>query len=257
MFFSPCVSALFAGKPVHECLAPVRAAGYRCYEFWGWWDQDVRKIHDEQTRLEMKPAAMCTRFIPLNDPSRKSEYLRGLRESLETAKLLDCPVIISQTGQALAGVPRQRQHDSIRNGLRACLPMLEDSSVTLAIEPLNTLIDHPGYYLTHTAEAYDIVSQVDSIFVRALYDIYHQYITEKSPLKDILANLGSIGHFHLAGYPDRHEPWLNSEIPFRAILRALKNAGFDGGVGLEYFPRNDAADGLRAFKAMELTDFDT
>ncbi len=247
MFFSPCVSSLFPGKPVHECLAPVRQAGYERYEFWSWWDQDVEKILALQAGLGMKPAAMCTRFIPLNDPERRGEYLQGLRETLRVAKLLGCPVIISQVGQAIEGVPRAQQHDSIRDGLIACLPLLEGSGVTLAIEPLNTHIDHPGYYLTQAAEAFDLVREVGSPCVKVLYDIYHQYIMEKSPLCDILGNLNVIAHFHLAGYPGRHEPWIGSQIDYQAILHGLRIAGYEGGVGLEYSPLGDIGEGLMAF----------
>ena len=250
--FSPCVSSLFSGKPVHECLAPVREAGYNHYEFWSWWDQDVDKILDEQTRLAMKPAAMCTRFIPLNDPARRSEYLQGLRESLRVAGLLGCPVIISQAGQALEGVTRARQHDSIRDGLTACLPLLKGTGVTLALEPLNIQIDHPGYYLTHATEAFDIAGEVGSGSVKVLYDIYHQYITERSPLSDILDNLNAIAHFHLAGYPGRHEPWVDSEIDYRAILRAIRSAGYEGGIGLEYSPLGDVGEGLREFAELRV-----
>ena len=252
MFFSPCVSSLFAGKPVHECLASVREAGYGHYEFWSWWDQDVEKILAEQARLDMKPAAMCTRFIPLNDPARRGEYLQGLRESLQVARQLDSPVIISQVGQALEGLTRTQQHDSIRDGLTACLPLLQDYGVTLAIEPLNTQIDHPGYYLTHATEAFGIVREVGSPSVKVLYDIYHQYITEKCPLDDILDNLKAIAHFHLAGYPGRHEPWISSKIDYRAILRRLRKAGYKGSVGLEYFPLGEAVEGLREFAEIRL-----
>lgn len=252
MFFSPCISSLFAGKPAHECLAPVREAGYDRYEFWGWWDQDVEKIRAEQARFNIKPAAMCTRFVPLNDPARRNEYLKGLQESLHVAGRLGCPVIISQVGQALDDVPRLKQHDSIRDGLTACLPMLEGSGVTLAIEPLNTKIDHPGYYLTHAAEAFAIVREVGSGSVKVLYDIYHQYITEKCPFDDILDNFKAIAHFHLAGYPGRHEPWISSVIDYRTILRGLRNAGYEGGVGLEYFPLGEAVEGLREFTDIRL-----
>ena len=79
-----------------------------------------------------------------------------------------------------------------------------------------------------------------------LFDLYHQYITERLNIELILNSLDKIGHFHVAGYPGRHEPLIHSEIDYPLILRALSEAGFDQTVGLEYFPQEDAAQGLSA-----------
>ena len=50
--------------------------------------------------------------------------------------------------------------------------------MTLALEPLNTAVDHPGYFLTSSAEGFGIVDAVDSPNVKLLYDVYHQQITK-------------------------------------------------------------------------------
>ena len=41
----------------------------------------------------------------------------------------------------------------------------------LVIEPLNTQVDHPGYYLYHSDEAFQIVDEVGSPYVKVLYNI--------------------------------------------------------------------------------------
>ena len=48
--------------------------------------------------------------------------------------------------------------------------MLESEGVTLVLEPLNTTVDHPGYYLERTPEGLDIVEEVNSRGVKLLYD---------------------------------------------------------------------------------------
>lgn len=252
MFFSPCISSLFSGKQVYECLRLIRDAGYERYEFWSWWDQDIDKIAAMQDELGLKLAAMCTRFIPLNDSVRLGEYHNGLEESLQVAQKLGCPVLITQVGQLIEYENRTLQQKSIINGLRFCEPLLEKYGTTLVIEPLNTKVDHQGYYLENASEAFHIVNAVGSRNVKVLYDIYHQYITEQSPLNEITDNIQNIGHFHLAGYPGRHEPWLDSDIDYRSILRAITNAGYTGGVGLEYYPIESTIEGLRYFRALNI-----
>ena len=54
-----------------------------------------------------------------------------------------------------------------------------------------------------------------------------------------------IGHFHLAGYPGRHEPLTLDEIDTAGILRAIARSNYQGLVGLEYLPASDADESLR------------
>ena len=246
MKYSACVSALFLGKPVEETLDAVKAAGLNQYEFWSWWDQDTERILEAQQRTGLRPAAFCTRMVSLVEPAHRNEYLDGLSETAEVCRKLECSAVITQVGAELKNVSREKQHESLVEGLKACVPLLEKNDLTLVFEPLNTKIDHPGYYLTASEEAFQLVDEVGSSRVKVLFDLYHQYITEGLNIERILKSLDKIGHFHVAGYPGRHEPLVHSEIDYPLILRALSEAGFDQTVGLEYFPQEDAVQGLSA-----------
>ncbi len=258
MQYSVCVSSLFyeseararglRSVQVDRVLPAVRAAGCDTYEFWGWGDQDVEAIARSQREQGLRLAAFCAPPVPLTDPGKRGEFLDALRETLKVADRLGCGNIITLAGQALEGVPREEQHASIVAGLRASEGMLRAAGCTLVLEPLNTRLDHPGYYLETAAEAFGIVGEVGSPHVRVLYDIYHQHITERSPVEPMARQMGLVGHIHLAGYPGRHEPWLESEIDWKAILSAAKKAGYGGLVGLEYFPsRPDVTGELARF----------
>ena len=45
--------------------------------------------------------------------------------------------------------PRQK-YQSVLDGLKALAPLAEKAGVTLVLEPLNTQVDHPGYFLNHS-----------------------------------------------------------------------------------------------------------
>ena len=122
MEYSVCVSAVYAGVPIPEAIPRVKAAGYGAFEFWSWWDQDIDAVDEARRRAGLRTAAFCTRFSVLNDPSRRGEYIEGLKASIAVARRLECPVLISQVGNEIKGVPRQKQHESIVEGLRACAP---------------------------------------------------------------------------------------------------------------------------------------
>ena len=245
MEYSVCANAVFSGVPLPEAIRRTHAAGYGAFEFWAWWDQDMRAVAEAQKETGLRAAGMCTRMVPLNVPERRKDYLAGLRESIRAAAEIDCRMLITQVGQAVEGLCRESQHDSIVAGLRECAPVLEDAGVTLVIEPLNALVNHKGYYLTHSAEAFEMIREVNSPNVKVLFDVYHQQITEGNLIDNLTAGADLIGHIHIAGNPGRHEPLDNSEVHYPTIINALKACGYDGAIGLEYFPLRAPEEGLR------------
>jgi hydroxypyruvate isomerase len=116
--------------------------------------------------------------------------------------------------------------------------------MTLLLEPLNIKVDHAGYFLSRTDEAFSIIHDVNHPSVKLLFDIYHQYITEGEVIEAIRGHIGSIGHFHAAGYPGRHELHIG-EMDYARIFSAIEETGYSGYVGLEYFPAEDPAAGIR------------
>jgi len=245
MYYSVCANALFGGLPVHEAIGLVRGAGFDACEVWGWWDMDVDRVRHAMDEHGVRFAALCTRFVPLNDPAKRQEYLQGLQETLAVAGGLGCRTIITQVGQEQPQLSRETQVQSIVDGLKACVPLLKEAGATLVIEPLNTRYDHPGYLLARSDEAFAIVREVGSPHVKVLFDIYHQQITEGNLIPNITENVEWIGHVHVAGHPGRHEPFGENEIHYPSVLGALKKAGYTGAVGLEYFPVMDAMESLK------------
>lgn len=242
MRLSICIDALFNHIDLSTALSELSAIGLNRYEFWQWWSKDLDALRDAQERLGMTPVACCTRFISLVDPARRSAYLDGLRQSIAAAQKLGCKMLISQVGDATAA-PRGEQHASLVAGLKAAVPLLEAADMRLVFEPLNTKVDHPGYYLTHAEEGFEIASKVDSPHVKLLFDIYHQQITEGDLIRKISDNIELIGHFHAAGNPGRHELDVG-ELNYMEIFRAIDESGYTGHVGLEYFPLEPATSGL-------------
>lgn len=247
MKISISVGALYQGKDYLESLKEISLAGIEAFEFWGWWDVDLDGIRKAKNHLNLIAAACCTRFISLVDASKRADYLQGLRESIQAAQSIQCKTLISQVGNDL-GTSRFAQKKNLIEGLKVCAPLLEREDILLVIEPLNTLVDHPGYYLTSSEEAFEIVEAVGSPRVKVLFDIYHQQIMEGNLIRRITENIDKIGHFHAAGNPGRHELYYG-EINYPEVFRAIDATGYQGYVGFEYFPLDKPLKGIRAFIA--------
>ena len=189
---------------------------------------------------------MCTTEFRLTDPKYRGLFLDGLERSAEAANILGVKRLITQVGQDTLD-DRKAQHESILEGLFAAASMLEKYKVTLMIEPLNTYVDHPGYYLTSSSEAFDIVRKVNSPYVKAVYDIYHQQIMEGNIIPSIINNLDCIAHLHGAGHPGRHEMQFG-ESDYKNIIKAVDSKGYKGALGLEYLPLLDPIESLKEAK---------
>ena len=123
-------------------------------------------------------------------------------------------------------------------GLKRAHDVVSPHGVTLIVEPLNTLVNHQGYYLNHTAEAFEIMREVSSPNVKILFDIYHVQIMDGNLIDTIRKNIASIDHFHVGDVPGRHEPG-TGEIHYGNVFKAIAASGFTGFVAMEYNPSKD------------------
>jgi hydroxypyruvate isomerase len=165
MKYSVCISAVFHGRDVFQSLVQIKDLGIDTFEFWKWWDIDLTPYQRAIDELNMKISCFCTKSFCLTDASLRDQYLDDLKTSIATAKMLGVNKLITQVGNELPDIPRTEQHRNIVNGLKACAPILEDAGITLVFEPLNTLVDHKGYYLYSSDEAFEIQEEVNSSFV--------------------------------------------------------------------------------------------
>lgn len=235
----PC---FFGGKDFCEAIHTVSSLGYDAVETYNWKSLDldaVRKALDE-TGVEL--LSICTTEFNLTDPAFREKWVAGIRESCIAAKKLGAKRLITQVGQD-TGKPREEQHASIVAGLRAGAPILEEYGITCMIEPLNTLVNHKGYYLWSAVEAFDIVKEVNSPCVKVIFDIYHQQVMEGNIIPNIVGNLDLIAHLHGAGHPGRNEMQFG-ENNYSVIISAIDKAGYTGALGLEYHPLLDPIESL-------------
>lgn len=236
---SVCLDLLFRefGEPMSaKQLRAVKAAGFNKVEFWSWRNRDLEATARVLAKLELSAVAMVSSPQgSLVDPSLREAFMNGLRESLPVAQRLGIPNLVVVSGPARAGISDPEQAEAMIRTLRLAAPLAEDHGVTLALEPWNTRIDHPGTFLHSTELALDIVEQVNSPAVRILYDLYHSIVMGEDPRAVLKGRTHLVAHVQVADHPGRHEPG-SGNIAWETSLRALADAGYSGSIGLEYIP---------------------
>jgi hydroxypyruvate isomerase len=145
-------------------------------------------------------------------------------------------------GVELPGVDRRIQRDQIVENLLAAAPSAAQAGVLLTIEVLNPS-DNPGYWLTSSREAVDIVRQVDHPHVRVQFDTYHLQLVEGDVPETFHRYAAWLGHVQFADTPGRVRPG-TGEVDFQAVLEVLRTSGYQGFIGLEYVPGEGGPDEL-------------
>ena len=147
-------------------------------------------------------------------------------------------------GDEQPGMSRAEQHAAIVRALKEAAKIVEGTGVTLALEPLNDRVDHPGYYLTSTEEGLDIIDEVGRPEIRLLYDIYHSAVMGEEIETVLAGRLDRVVHVHLADAPGRGEPG-SGAMDWSDRLEWLERQGYTGYVGLEYKPTIGTIEGLQ------------
>lgn len=246
MKYSLCIGA-YPGKDEIYHLEKVKALGLNGLEYYAWWElDDLKRTAKAQDRLGVGIVATCTPFISLVDEERRDDYIDGVVRTIEACKTLGTRSIVSQTGNELAGVPRETQRETMIETLKRLAPQLEAADIVLELEPLNGLVDHKGHFLQRSDEAALIVDKVGSSHVKLVFDVYHQQITEGNVIRNAVAYRHRINHYHIADNPGRHQPG-TGELNYVNILQAIKDTGFEGFVGIECGYTIDTDDAIEQF----------
>jgi hydroxypyruvate isomerase len=243
--FSVCVDMIMTELPFLERMERVKRLGYPAFEFWEWKNKDVEAIARKKEELGLEVATiMGSGWKHMNTEEARRAFVEEIRKSITAAKRLGSKTMIVTTGLEDKGMPREQQRAGYVSALKAAAPYVEEAQLLMVLEPLNTTVDHPLYYLTTATEAIQIIDEVASPAVKLLFDIYHHQIMEGNIIQDIKKSIAKIAHFHVADVPGRHEPG-TGEINYANVFRAIEESGYKGFVGLEFKPSRNAEEALK------------
>jgi len=178
---------------------------------------------------------------------RDNEFRDGIARALRYAEALACPRVHVMAGLAPQGVERTVLQATYVANLRWAAREAARQGVNLLLEPINTR-DIPGFFLNRQDHAHALVAEIGEPNVQVQFDLYHCQIVEGDVAMKIRQYLptGRVGHFQIAGVPQRHEPdlgELNHPYLFEVIDEVSAACGWQGWVGCEYRPARGAQPG--------------
>ena len=131
-------------------------------------------------------------------------------------------------------------------GLRRLIPIAEANNLQIAMELLNSKVDHKDHMGDRVKWGIELCHTVTSVSFGLLYDIYHMQIMDGDITRTMCDNWKWIKHVHTAGVPGRGPLGPNQELNYRSIIDALYGAGYRRYIGHEFMTQGDAEADLKA-----------
>ncbi len=250
---------VFRDLPFEQRLERVAEAGYRNVELVGeyqkWTDDDFKRANAKRKELGM--SFDCTAGLKhgVSVPEHREILLAELRQTLPVMERIDCPTMIMLSGNRVAGMPREIQHQCCVDTLKAAAKIVEGKSISG--QPVRLLLEtidpeeNPQYFLTEIVEALQAVQEVDHPQVQLLYDFYHEQISAGNLIAKLEKSISHLGLVHIADVPGRHEPG-TGEINYQNIFAKLARLNYSGTIAMEFHPTGDPVKQLRAARDMAL-----
>jgi hydroxypyruvate isomerase len=223
-------------------------AGIQSVELVGehenWSDADIARIRRLLRSFRMGVDTISStpdwkrKPISMVDPAQRENLLKEVERQLTFARKLEVPLALLMTGDAIAGRPHAEQWASLVEGAKRCGDLAAKAEVTLIVEPLNTRIDHPGYFLSTCVDGLRLMKEVDHPRVRLLFDIYHEQVQSGNVTDAMQKAAPYVRVFHVADNPGRHDPG-TGEINFDNIYKAISKLNYEGYIAMEYLPLGD------------------
>ncbi|MEU4092463.1 TIM barrel protein [Streptomyces sp. NPDC026673] len=252
--FDVNLSILFTELPLLERPAAAAAAGFSAVELWWPWTRMPAPPQAELDALRDALEAAGTQLVGLNfyagelpGPDRgalsvpgeeSARFRANIDVAAEFARSVGCTALNALYGNRVDGVSPEVQDELALENLVRAAHAADRVGAVLLVEALNKP-ESPHYPLVSAASAVEVVDKVNAETglgnARFLLDLYHLSMNGEDLPAVIDAYADRTGHVQIADNPGRGAPGTGS-LPLAALLGRLREAGYDGWVGLEYKP---------------------
>lgn len=238
MKIAACIEWMFpeAGDDLAARVRAAHAAGVPSVEFHLWREKPLDAIEAALNETGVRLLSFCVDpRRSLADPADHEAVLAAVADAIPVARRFNGAAMILASGFTRPDVPEQEQFDAVVDVLKRAAALAAQAGTMLWLEPVYMVVGGQRMFVDTVARGLDIVAAVDSPALRLLADAYHSAQTREDFAAVIDSRLPLIGHVQVADTNGRHEPG-TGDIDWARIMTVLREQGYQGQIGLEYFP---------------------
>jgi len=236
--FSANLGFLWSELSLPDAIRAAKKAGFHAVECHWPYDTPAKLVNEALSETQMVMLGLNTRRGNLEQkenglcalPGREADAREVIDEAVNYAREINAKNIHVMAGFSSG----PEAHDVFKANLRYACKLVEDDLINILIEPLNHL-DAPGYFLSTSAQAKQIIEEVNHPKLKLMFDCYHMQIMEGNLCASLKALLPIIGHVQFASVPDRGPP-NDGEINYSFIFKYLEQLNYSDPLGAEYKP---------------------
>jgi hydroxypyruvate isomerase len=237
--FAANLSMMFTEYPFLDRFERAKTAGFDAVECWFPSEHGKHEITSRLDGLGLEMAVINTAHGSPTEwglaalPGREAVFRASIDEALDHAAAFGNCAIHVMAG--LAGdVPREAALRTYKANLEHAARRAEGTETRLLIEPLNHH-DRPGYLLSSTVQAADIIDDTGLHELKIMFDCYHVEMEQGDLLGQMRRVWPKIGHIQFAGVPGRGAP-TEGRVDYVGVFGEIDRLGWAGWVGAEYRP---------------------
>lgn len=243
--FSASVSMMFREQPLLDRFAFARQAGFDGVEIQFLAEGDPAEMARAAQEAGIDVVLVN---VGMGDylaggaglsgvPGREGTFIAEFEKALEAARLMRARFVHLGPSRIPEGVTREACLATYRANLDAALAMhaTRGSEAGVLVEPMNR-VEAPTALVNDIDDGAALLRDGYANRIGLQFDIYHVAMNGQDVLDRYRAHCDLVRHVQFADVPGRQEPG-TGHLDFRALLRGLETAGYDGWFGAEYMPR--------------------
>ncbi|KAF4968631.1 hypothetical protein FSARC_4006 [Fusarium sarcochroum] len=229
-------------EPLERTLERLVRLGYTSIELAGEPDQfPIDETRQFLEKYNIKCWGTVTvqhgkRNLLASDPQQRRDTIEYMKKVVNMSAELGGQITTVVPGNVGTIVPSSTPENEWQwavGGLREIAAFAQQKGIKVGLEPLNRF---ETYFLNRTNQALALADEV-GYGVGIAFDPFHLALEEKDLLTAIRACDSRIVDFHV-GDNNRLAPG-DGSFDWPAIMKALAEAGYDGGLAVEFMPSID------------------
>ena len=206
--------------------------------------EDIQRVRDLGLQCAIANGP-CSIAKGLNRLEHHDEIVRKAETLFPRIRDAGCGLVIVFAGNR-AGLDDVTGLWNCNVGIRRLIPIAESCNLQIAMELLNSRVDHKDHMGDHARWGLELCNVVSNVAFGLLYDVYHMQIMDGDITRTLCDQWRWIRHVHTAGVPGRGPLGPDQELNYASIIRALHGAGYRRFIGHEFMARGDGEADLKA-----------